>query len=1221
MSTNRSNLIGNRYQILSRLGQGGMGIVYRALDRLRSQPVALKSISSLAPMLDVTHSGNVSASSHTEQQATAPQVPPPTASMSVRITEFGVGSALQIRNSHDPVALRIALSQEFRTLASLRHPHIITVLDYGFDAQHTPFFTMELLSDAWPILTVARDMAYPQQVELLLQVAQALVYLHRRGVLHRDLKPANILAQPTPQGYHVKVLDFGLATAKSMDVAAQNIVGTLAFMAPELLWGERPSEATDLYAFGVMAYELLARRSPFAGASTSDLVSAVLSRVPDTSWLAVPEPLRDLLNQLLAKDPAIRPKDASELCVKLAGAVGLSVPTETSTIRDSFLQAASFVARDEEVATLMDALDEGAAGRGSGWLVGGESGVGKSRLIDEVSTLARVRGIQVLRGETLRAGAAPYQAFRDVLRALLLQVECDDSLASLLLPLVPDLPVLLQRELVERPAVDAKSAQERLLRTIDDCFGLVRTPTLVIIEDVHWAGVEVILTLSRLMRRIRKRPLVIIASYRDDEAPWVPSALPAMEPLRLARLDRASVTALSQSMLGPLGGHPDLIELLLRETEGNAFFMVEVLRSLAEERGMLSEIASNRLPDRVFAGGMRAVLERRLSRVPAKARPLLHLAAVAGRQLDLPLLRSQEPQLNAWLEACANVAVLETVNQGWRFTHDKLRERLLEELSPDERRQLHRKVAELLERSVSPAELDPSRLAYHYGEAGVASLAVHYATMAGERALREGAIEKSLTYLNDLRRWQEQLEAKTALAPGYRLAASALLALGRLTESGERCELAWATLGYPLPAPEPLTAALAKSIRAEVSATLAQRDFGPHTSKDAIRLALETIELAAQSIGAFLPLSQHSSAYRVCLLALGIVRRLELPSLRPFFAIHINYLHRLYAFDADPDLDLSQTDFSASLPINDDTLIDLRNRLDGLLSLQHGHFYEALKHFQLSIQTSIKQGNDQQSLSCLLQIAFVYYYYGLFNDALHESNALQARATVDGIVQFQAWGHTLNALALLNLNQPARSRSELDLARKNLDRINDPHCLLFHSCVQAYYHTITTNTIEAQRWIDRALDLFSKHLFVSHESLLAVTILAEVCVGLVRDTTPLALADANTPLAKTRSHMHRLVAIFSVGRPRALLLESAHALLEGRVRRGSALARLSLRHAQRAGMPYETALAHLVLSRLAPSDSQKRSYHEQHGREQLARVGLTWPPHYPDPRLSGKLSE
>ena len=1184
-----------------------MGVVYRALDRLRGQAIALKSISTLAAMADV--SIPVESMGQIGQVQTAPLAPMVTEPMSWGVPRTGLMTGAPVRQSQGPVSLRLALAQEFRTLASLRHPHIITVLDYGFDAQKTPFFTMELLSNARPLMHAAQGLGHEERIELLLQVTQALVYLHRRGVLHRDLKPANILVVPGSQGQHVRVVDFGLAVVKSMDTAGGGLAGTLPYMAPELLRGEVPSEAADLYAVGVMAYELLLGRSPYEGKSTEELIRAVLGSDPDVSDPSIPPALRSVLSRLLSKDPRARIRDAAELCALLAAAVGRPSPPETSVIRDSFLQAAAFVARDEEVALFMDALDEVEVGRGSGWLVGGESGVGKSRFIEEVCTLARVRGAQVLRGESLRAGAASYQPFRDVLRGLCLQIDCDDAQASLLTPVVPDLPVLLQRDLPDPPAVDAKTAQERLLRTIDDCFGLVQSPTVVVIEDVQWAGVEVILMLSRLMRSVRRRPLVIIASFRDDEAPWVPSALPAMELVRLTRLDRISVSTLSQSMLGPLGSHPDLIELLLRETEGNAFFMVEVLRTLAEERGMLSEIVSNRLPERVFAGGMRTVLEHRLSRVPAQARPLLLLAAVMGRQLDLRLLRTREPLLDAWLQTCANVAVLETVNEDWRFSHDKLRERLLEDLSPDQRRQLHQEAAELLQQVRQHGEPDPSLLAYHYREAGIADLAVHYATVAGERALREGAIEKALTYLNDLPRWQDQIANQASLAPGYRLAGSALLALGRITESASRFAQAWSILGFPLPPEQEASAAILADIRRAVQTLLDQPGLTSPPGQEATRTALAMIELTAQSLDAFLQLGRHSTAYRICLIAQGLVERLRLPSLQPYFSLHLQYLHRLYSVEnpaaaggpaAAPAMTDREEDGGA--------LRELSDRLDGMILMQQGQLDLAVEKFQSAAQAASIQGDELHALLCERQLALAHVYRGQLEQAQQAAAKLHRHALSYGSSQFQAWAHTIKALVLLRRSQTAAARSEIDAARKNLERVDDPLCSLHFCGVQAQQLVHQADWPAAAQAVARGVALLDEHRFANHEAAHAAITLAEVYLSL--PVTTASPDDSGATLARharLRAHIARLASLYPQSRARALLCQGLQSLQAAELRRGVALTRLGLRYARRGALLIEQVLAHHLLSRSARQRAVQ-AQHEQQGRELAGRVGMPWPP-------------
>src|SRR5690606_23748865 len=144
----------------------------------------------------------------------------------------------------DDATLRLALTREFQVLASLRHPNVVDVLDYGFDDEQRPYFTMSLIENAVSLREAGRRAPLAQKVSLLIQVLEALVYLHRRGIIHRDLKPDNALVTPDGQ---VRVLDFGLAIAR--DQGPDGVyAGTVRYMAPEVVRGEPPDEASDLYS-------------------------------------------------------------------------------------------------------------------------------------------------------------------------------------------------------------------------------------------------------------------------------------------------------------------------------------------------------------------------------------------------------------------------------------------------------------------------------------------------------------------------------------------------------------------------------------------------------------------------------------------------------------------------------------------------------------------------------------------------------------------------------------------------------------------------------------------------------------------------------------------------------------------------------------------------------------------------------------------------------------
>ena len=218
-----------------------MGRVYRALDRLRGTEVALKQL--------------LVAPSHRAVDDTGSEHSPPRHHI-CEIPLLG-GGTLRLGSDSDDWEQKAsaeglsALAEEFRTLTTLRHPNVISVLDYGFDAAGQPFYTMELLVQAEPLLQFAHGRPLKQQLELVIQVLHALTYLHRRGIVHRDLTPSNVLVVSGPEGPLVKVLDFGLA----IDAERGNTTsaaGTLLYMAPEIFHGEPASVASDLYAIGAM---------------------------------------------------------------------------------------------------------------------------------------------------------------------------------------------------------------------------------------------------------------------------------------------------------------------------------------------------------------------------------------------------------------------------------------------------------------------------------------------------------------------------------------------------------------------------------------------------------------------------------------------------------------------------------------------------------------------------------------------------------------------------------------------------------------------------------------------------------------------------------------------------------------------------------------------------------------------------------------------------------
>ena len=652
-------IVNARYHLLEPVGAGGMGMVYRAHDRFTGQTVALKQV----------------------------QVAPQTLAFASRPA------------ATDTKSLLLALTQEFKLLASLRHPNIISVLDYGFDANRQPYFTMELLDQPQTLLEAGRGQPLPVQLDLLIQTLQALAYLHRRGILHRDLKPENVLVSQN----RVRVLDFGLSIARSQATLA-DVSGTLRYLAPEVLAGGVYSEAADLYSIGVIAYELLVGQHPFASDNIDKLILQVLEKQPDLYPLLQLTPpggkriLPALVWRLLEKQPALRYASAVAVIEDLYAVLGRPPPPESVAIRESFLQAASFVGRESELTQLTAALEKSLQGEGGTWLIGGESGVGKSRLLDELRTRALVAGAIVLRGQAVEGGGLPYQLWREPLRRLVIASEISDAEAGVLKEVVPEIERLLERPVADIPKLPQAEGHERLGLTVVEVLKRQTMPIVMLLEDLHWSA-ESLFILQRLNLFVSEQPWLIIGSYRDDERPHLPDELSEMHLIKLDRLNTEEIVALSRAILGEVGQQTALLNLLEQQTEGNTFFMVEVLRALAEEAGRLSAIGQMTLPASFMAQGVRTLLQRRLLRMPAWTQPLLKLAALHGREIDRSVLQglTSTVALEQWLQIAAEAAVLEIHDERWRFAHDKLREEVIAQIEPTEKRQLFHQIAETVE--------------------------------------------------------------------------------------------------------------------------------------------------------------------------------------------------------------------------------------------------------------------------------------------------------------------------------------------------------------------------------------------------------------------------------------------------------------------------------------------------------------------------------------------
>lgn len=1151
---------GQRYHIDEILGQGGMGTVYKAFDRLNRQTVALKV---------------------------------------VRLTNTPWG------DSPDPdTDMRVNLAQEFKTLASLRHPNIISVLDYGFDLESHPYFTMDYLPGKQSLNQAAEALSLDGKIGLLIQVLQALAYLHRRRIIHRDVKPSNVMVVDG----QVKVLDFGLAAAHEQIQNESNPVGTLSYMAPELLKGHPASESSDLYAVGVMAYEIFAGRLPFTFENLVDYYLAIQEQDPPLELLPIPRELQGVIGHLLTKHPSNRPFTAVSLIKVLNQFTSTPIQIEDSLIRESYLQGARFVGRTIEFETLTTALSQATHGQGSAWLLGGESGVGKTRLIEEVRIQALVEGALVIRGQSVSEGGTPYAIWQTPLRQLCLEQPISEFEAGVLKTILPDLETLLDWETIpDPPAATPQETQDRLLEVVLSLFQRAAEirPVVLLLEDLQWDDNWGLLHhLSRNLAPIRG---FILGSYRDDEQPDLPTKLPEMQRLRLERLPDEAIAELSASMLGEDTGRlPQIVDLLQRETEGNVFFVVEVLRTLAEEAGELARIGSLTLPAHVFAQGIRAVVERRLSHVPESHQAPLRLAAVLGRQLDLTVMAALMPDVawGEWLNISSEYALIEVQDDHWRFAHDKLREGVLAQLSPNERSALHEQAAQGIEKVYGDAQA--GLLAYHWDEAGQEARAAEYWVMAGTAALQAGAYESAVKSVSRAAEIADKMGADSQ--ERVRLAgllSEAYYGAGDLTRSLEQIQAAIGWLDAPFPAPK--TPAYTRFMLRQTIQQILHRIFPLRflrRSSDNQDAQLSLVRLKIQAVIGYFLIGDVPRFAMNSLSALNQIERMppsvELPQCYAAMAPVLGFVgqHRLanlYAKQAVRTLrDLPETP-----PLSRANVLHFAS----LYWLSAGQWAEterasseALGLFEeIGVPRSVLEALGILGMVALFQGQFAggYTMWGKIRDVAQHTRTLQGRI----------WA--LTGLGILDLRLGNLDQAQaLLLERKEIiekEVLNDRDIY------------VSTQHLALLSWrMDKPI-LAAEYLKIALEQLEAPSTpgvidfytyvhTLETCFHLWQATEEDTIWA--THAERYTLFMVKMSAIFPAWRPRASLFEGK--LQQMRGENPQAAWEKSLRQANQLKMPYDAALTHAAFAAYLPKNNAARPEHYQQAAKLFQQLNATW---------------
>ena len=735
------------------------------------------------------------------------------------------GTEVALKVLHPHLAESRDLLRRFQREAGLgltiRHPRVVATYDVGSErvgAQTIHYLVMELLTCRTLRQAIDEDGPFSDErvVSVGRQLAEALAEVHAHGVIHRDIKPTNVFLD----GDRVKLADLGLSRLLEPTTEISipgTILGSAGYAAPEQMDGDGGSKASDLYSVGVLMYELASGRNPFVRDDFQATVRAhatatppPLGRVVRVSYFT-----ECVVAALLSKEPSERLGPASRLQWILeerersdfwrAYVAGDEPAARLSNARRRLRvrRATRVYGRDDEVETLVDVVRTAAVGRtGAMALVTGESGVGRTRVIDASIELAEREGIPIrfLVARFLdQATPVPYFA----LNALLLSAfELDKAPRE---ERLVALPGVLRAHLPER-AVFADAFADLIVGRESEALSRLppnaipalyaevlralaaKSALCLVLEELQWADKGSVRVLTSLFPTLSIYPLAIVSTACDvvlstestafeprsaDEELAAMSARDEVVTVDLARLEWESVRDVVFDLAVPSAVSEPLVDRLLAQSEGNPKFLFALVDEL-DRRDRLRELTAEEVAKIRLPASIRELIERRLDELDKQARRFVEFAAVFGTRFKLEDIVAGLGL--DWMTASEVVArlrrhrVLKVAEQAYQFDHHLMKEVLYRGIPEGQRREDNRAVARVLAGHVSDPHA-PTQQAYeaaiHFSLAGEHDEAarhlvgaVHYLT---GRSLHERAARFA-------RQARTHVESSTSLAPDDRFA-------------------------------------------------------------------------------------------------------------------------------------------------------------------------------------------------------------------------------------------------------------------------------------------------------------------------------------------------------------------------------------------------------------------------------------------------------------------